>query len=95
MKSKLKALCALAVLLLASVALMSVGAYAGSQGPNIDHVLLISIDGFHALDYLNCSNGISTINDGKPYCPNLAALGNTGVNLCRLRPRPRLIPSPA
>ncbi|HLK86918.1 MAG TPA: alkaline phosphatase family protein [Candidatus Binataceae bacterium] len=38
----------------------------------IDHVLLISIDGFHALDYLNCVSG--------GYCPNLAALGNTGVN---------------
>jgi hypothetical protein len=80
MSSKLKAWCAVAVLLLASVSLMSAAAYADGHGPEIDHVLLISIDGFHALDYLNCSNGVSTINDGKPYCPNLAALGNTGVN---------------
>jgi hypothetical protein len=46
----------------------------------IKHVLLISIDGIHAVDYLNCANGVATVNDGKPYCPNLAALGTTGVN---------------
>jgi|SRR5579871_419657 len=39
------------------------------------HVLLISIDGMHAVDYLNCVNG--------GYCPNLAALGKTGVNYTR------------
>jgi hypothetical protein len=56
-------------------------AHAGLNNRNgIRQVLLISIDGFHALDYLNCSNGISTINGGKPYCPNLKALGATGVN---------------
>jgi len=46
----------------------------------IRHVLLISIDGMHALDYLNCANGISTINGGTPYCPNLAALAKNGIN---------------
>ncbi len=46
----------------------------------IKRVLLISIDGMHAVDYLNCANGISTINHGEPYCPALAALGKTGVN---------------
>jgi len=46
----------------------------------IRHVLLISIDGMHALDYLNCANGISTINNGTPYCPNLAALAKNGIN---------------
>ncbi len=46
----------------------------------ISHVLLVSIDGMHAVDYLNCSQGISTINNGKPYCPNLAGLGATAVN---------------
>jgi hypothetical protein len=34
----------------------------------------------HAVDYLNCSRGISTVNGGKPYCPNLAELGETAVN---------------
>jgi hypothetical protein len=39
------------------------------------HVLLISIDGMHALDYQNCvSNGT---------CPTLKALGQTGVNYTR------------
>ncbi len=46
----------------------------------IRHVLLISIDGMHAVDYLNCTKGVAGVNDGAPYCPNLAALGTTGVN---------------
>ena len=44
------------------------------------HVLLISIDGMHAVDYLNCAKGLSTVNGGAPYCPNLAELGETGVS---------------
>ena len=51
-----------------------------SGGNRIRHVLLISIDGMHALDFENCANGISTINDGQPFCPNLAELGLHGVN---------------
>src|SRR5246127_1984628 len=47
---------------------------------NIKHVLLISVDGMHAVDFLNCANGISTINNGEPFCPAIAALGKTGVN---------------
>jgi len=47
---------------------------------NIKHVLLVSIDGMHVVDYLNCSKGVSGVNDGEPYCPNLAELGKTGVN---------------
>jgi hypothetical protein len=46
----------------------------------IQHVLLISVDGMHALDYKNCAHGIAGVNNGLPYCPNLAALGTTGVN---------------
>jgi hypothetical protein len=30
----------------------------------IRHVLLVSIDGTHAVDYLNCSQGISGVNGG-------------------------------
>src|SRR5262249_38227381 len=41
----------------------------------IRHVLLISIDGMHALDYINCVQG--------GYCPTLEALGTTGVNYTR------------
>jgi len=46
----------------------------------IRRVLLVSIDGMHAVDFLNCANGISTINNGASYCPALAALGKTGIN---------------
>lgn len=49
----------------------------------IKHVLLISIDGMHAVDYLNCMYGFPgnpDVNNGEPYCPNLAALGATGIN---------------
>lgn len=46
----------------------------------IRHVLLISIDGMHAVDFKNCVEGIAEANGGKPYCPNLAALATTGVN---------------
>src|SRR5580700_7021590 len=50
------------------------------EGSKIKHVLLISIDGMHAVDYLNCSKGVSGVNGGAPYCPNLAELGETGIN---------------
>ena len=43
----------------------------GGEG-GISHVLLLSIDGFHALDYVNCVAAGT--------CPTLAALGRTGVN---------------
>lgn len=46
----------------------------------IRRVLLVSIDGMHAVDFANCANGIATVNNGRPYCPALAALGQTGVN---------------
>jgi hypothetical protein len=46
----------------------------------IQHVLLISIDGMHALDFANCAMGIAGINGGNPFCPNLAQLGQNGVN---------------
>src|SRR6202167_4901473 len=47
---------------------------------NVKHVLLLSIDGMHAVDFYNCSRGIAGANSGEPYCPNLATLGKTGVN---------------
>src|ERR1700691_6268416 len=46
----------------------------------IKHVLLLSIDGMHAVDFYNCANGIAGVNGGQPYCPNLAALSQTGIN---------------
>ena len=52
-----------------------------NQRNGIRRVLLISIDGMHALDYLNCVSGVG--NGGATSCPNLAALGKTGVNYTR------------
>src|SRR5215472_6187542 len=52
----------------------------GFGGDGIQRVLLISIDGMHALDFINCTQGISGANGGAPYCPNLAQLAQTGVN---------------
>src|SRR3984957_10703743 len=70
--------------LLSLVAICSMGT-AIAQNNNflqghIKRVVLISVDGMHAVDFLNCANGISTINNGQPFCPALAALGKTGIN---------------
>jgi hypothetical protein len=69
----------LALLLAAPVALAQAPGKSKRQ-TQIQHVLLISVDGMHAVDLLNCANGISTANDGQPFCPAIAALGNTGIN---------------
>src|SRR6202167_18731 len=47
---------------------------------NVKHVLLLSIDGMHAVDFYNCAHGIAGVNSGNAYCPNLAAVGETGIN---------------
>jgi len=60
------------ILVLASTATVNFYAQPQYDGHAIRHVLLISIDGMHAVDFLNCSTG--------GYCPNLAALAVTGVN---------------
>lgn len=46
----------------------------------IKHVLLLSIDGMHAVDFYNCSHGVPGVNGGSPYCPNLTALSQTAIN---------------
>jgi Type I phosphodiesterase / nucleotide pyrophosphatase len=51
----------------------------GDGDGRVKHVLLISIDGMHALDFANCANGIAGVNGGEPYCPNIAALGQHGA----------------
>ncbi len=66
---------ALALTLAASAAFAQTPAKAPYQ-----HVLLISIDGMHALDLANCSKGVASVNNGKPYCPTLAQLSRSGVN---------------
>ncbi len=52
----------------------------GGGGRGIKRVLLISVDGMHALDFINCAQGVSGVNGGAPYCPNLATLAAAGVN---------------
>jgi hypothetical protein len=34
----------------------------------------------HAVDFYNCANGIAGVNGGEAYCPNMAALAQTGIN---------------
>ncbi len=69
----------LALLSLAALCLTGM-AIAQDDSPNIKRVLLVSIDGMHAVDFANCSRGISTANNGEPYCPALAELGKRGIN---------------
>jgi hypothetical protein len=47
----------------------------GQDEPHTRHVLLISIDGMHALDFENCANAGT--------CPHLADLGGHGVTYTR------------
>jgi Type I phosphodiesterase / nucleotide pyrophosphatase len=79
MASKWKAGILTATLILSTMP--TVNAAPGHGGWNDDHsirhVLLISIDGMHAIDFQNCSKGI---NGGDPYCPHLAELAETGIN---------------
>ena len=70
MKENLRFSVALGALALA----ISGGAARAHDGRDVDHVLLISIDGMHALDFINCAGG------PVPSCPNLAALKQTGVD---------------
>jgi len=52
------------------------------------HVLLISIDGMHSVDFVNCVKGVST-SGNQPYCPNLISLASTGVSYAQaFTPRP-------
>ena len=85
MASKWKAGILTAALMLSTMPNVYAGPQNGHDRDNeghsrIRHVLLISIDGMHAVDFLNCSQGISGVNGGKPYCPHLAELAETGVN---------------
>jgi hypothetical protein len=55
--------------------------HAGSVGSGkFKHVLLLSVDGMHAVDLYNCTHGVAGVNGGNPYCPNMAVLTQTAVN---------------
>jgi len=67
-------------LLLTALSAVAADTHKESQRSRIERVLLISVDGMHAVDFLNCANGIPGVNDGAPYCPSIAALSAHGVN---------------
>ena len=66
--------------LLSLAVLCSVSIATAQDNHHIKRVLLVSVDGMHAVDFTNCANGVSTVNGGAPYCPAIAALSKTGVN---------------
>jgi hypothetical protein len=70
----------LAVLSLGLLCAVGVASAQNNAPSHIKRVLLISVDGMHAVDYLNCAKGVSSVNHGEPYCPALAALGKKGIN---------------
>jgi hypothetical protein len=78
-KKPVSALIAAAVMLASSTYGVAADTNAVGSG-NIKHVLLLSIDGMHAVDFYNCAHGIAGVNGGNPYCPNMAALSQTGIN---------------
>jgi len=53
---------------------LALSAGAAHADTDIRHVLLISIDGMHSLDFINCAAG------PVPSCPNLAALKRTAID---------------
>ena len=77
----------LALVALAFAGLFSFTA-AAQANSKIQHVLLISIDGMHSLDFANCAKGVPVYGNN-PYCPHLASLSSTGVHyLQALTPKP-------
>jgi hypothetical protein len=62
-----------AVVLVAQTSTRSIRA--NQPANTIQHVLLLSIDGMHAVDFINCVTAQT--------CPHLAALGTTGVTYTR------------
>jgi hypothetical protein len=73
------AVIATAVTLASATQGMAVDASTVGSG-KIKHVLLLSIDGMHAVDFYNCAHGLAGVNGGETYCPNMAALSQTGIN---------------
>jgi hypothetical protein len=75
------------LVVLALASLFSVNA-AAQGNSKIQHVLLISVDGMHALDFANCAKGVPLYGN-QTYCPHLSSLSSTGVHyLQALTPKP-------
>ncbi len=75
----LKTALAVALAVLPPLVQAQISAAVGSGPPLAKNVLLISIDGMHALDFANCSKGLPSVNGGQPYCPNMAELQGRGL----------------
>jgi hypothetical protein len=81
MKAKGLALSGVATVIFLAVAVYAAAAEGlGVGSDKVQHVLLISIDGMHAVDFYNCAHGVAGVNNGTSYCPNLKDLSNTGIN---------------
>ncbi len=80
MKTQRPSVVLVTILFLAAACVQVAVAQDSGKKNKISHVLLVSIDGMHVVDYLNCSQGVKGVNGGQPYCSNLAKLGTTAVN---------------
>ena len=80
LRNKTFLICAALLLLLVPIQVHAGNGRDDDFGRSIKHVLLISVDGMHAVDFINCAKGVSGVNGGAPYCPNLAELAETGIN---------------
>ncbi len=63
-----------------ALACCSTLALAQHDRDGIKHVLLLSVDGMHAVDLYNCTHGVAGVNGGEPYCPNMASLSSHAAN---------------
>src|ERR1700691_6613526 len=76
-----KLILVVAALALTLASTFGIGADKSAVGSGkIKHVLLLSIDGMHAVDFYNCSHGIAGANGGNPYCPNLSDLSHHAID---------------
>jgi hypothetical protein len=81
MQTKRLVMVGAATLVVWASSMNGLAADAGAVGSEkIKHVLLLSIDGMHAVDFYNCANGIAGVNGGSPFCPNMAALSQSAIN---------------
>jgi len=81
MKTNRLSLAAAPVAIVLALSVSAMTASAGTLGSSkVRHVLLLSIDGMHAVDLYNCVHGLEGVRNGAPYCPNLAALSRHAIN---------------
>jgi hypothetical protein len=80
MRSNRSVLAAIVVVAMLAFSARGIALASNVGSGKIQHVLLISIDGMHAVDLYNCVHGLAGTNNGVPYCPNLATLSQTAIN---------------